>query len=160
MQITLSKEEQDVLYEFKGDLISIKQKLIAGLIALLLWSGKMLLNQLASYKEFSMSNIRKKGLKNVLMDRALRFFNLELKEVGGKKHSKLSAKDQLKKYFASKVMGKTNKGKQLSFRTKRSLKSRLKFTFKVILFPLFLLLSLLFYNKKKEKIKKNVIKYS
>lgn len=84
MQLTWTKEEEYVLHQLKQDLIQIKQQFITALITFSVWSGRVLLNQLLSYSEFSYTNIREKGLKNVLIERALRFFKIEDRvEAGG-----------------------------------------------------------------------------
>ena len=98
MQLTLTKEEEYVLHQIKQDLIKIKQQFITALITFSVWSGRALLNQLLSYSEFSYANIREKGLKNVLIERALRFFKIEdgVEARGGILRKTLKRKKQIK----------------------------------------------------------------
>lgn len=131
MQISISKEEQVILQELKQDLIQVKQKLIGWSIGLLIFIKDSLVQFILSYDEFSISNIKRKGLVNILSDRALRFFKLDYEEL--KEDSKKQEKPK-----------------------KRSLKYFVKKLIKLILFPLYLLICLLLMIFK-EKSEKNVI---
>lgn len=150
IQVTLTKEEQVVLHELKEDLTEIKQRLISGLITLGYWLGRSVLNQLLSYTEFSMTNIRARGLRNVLMDRAFRFFKIEISE-GEDVTKRRTTKEKVRHYFS--------KTKDISFKKKQILqiKRAIKQVIKVILFPIYLFIILIFKKKSKEKMKKNVI---
>ncbi|MEX2485160.1 MAG: hypothetical protein WED10_11390 [Brumimicrobium sp.] len=134
MQISISQEDQVVLETIKDDLIRIKQTLLEWGLTFLIYTKNSLISFIASYEEYSISNIREKGLLSILTDRAIRFFKLECEKNG--------VEDNTKRY------------------QKRSTQQKVKFiikrVFKLILFPVYLLiicLMLLF----KEKFKKNVI---
>ena len=131
MQISISKEEQIVLQELKQDLIRIKQGLIEWSIGLLILIKHSVVQFILSYDEFAISNIKRKGLVNILSDRALRFFKLEYEDI--------------------------NEGtKEKEKPNKKTFKSFLKKAVKIIFFPVYLLICLLLiiFNKNS---KKNVI---
>jgi hypothetical protein len=128
MQISITKEEQIILQELKQDLIGIKQDLIEWSIGLLIFLKNSVVRFILSYDEFAISNIKRKGLVNILSDRALRFFKLDYDEL----------KEDTKKQEKSK---------------KRTIKYFVKKSVKIIFFPLYILICflLMIFNKKSEK---------
>lgn len=131
MQISISQEEQIVLQELKQDLIKIKQKLIEWSIGLLIMLKDSVVQFILSYDEFALSNIKKKGLLNILTDRALRFFKLDYEEVEERRKTISKPKKRTFKYYVVKSI-------------------------KVILFPVYLIICgiLVIFGRKQ---KKNVI---
>jgi hypothetical protein len=131
MQISISKEEQIVLQELKQDLIRIKQELIEWSIGLLILLKDSVVKFILSYDEFAISNIKKKGLVNILSDRALKFFKLDYEEVIEDKKVRPKLKKRTVKHFVLKAV-------------------------KLIFFPIYLLICalLIIFNRKP---KKNVI---
>lgn len=77
METIISEEDRIVLNELKQDLIQINIRLFHSLILGLKASGNLLLQFLASYEDYSLSNIRRYGLKEILYKRALIFFRME-----------------------------------------------------------------------------------
>ncbi|PKR81674.1 hypothetical protein CW751_03875 [Brumimicrobium salinarum] len=100
MQITISQEQHILLNDLKKELLNIKQKSIRLSFKLLFEIKSLLWQFLISYKEYSLANIRQRGLAEVLMTRALRFFGLEeeqdktkakiIQQKSNKKNTKLS----------------------------------------------------------------------
>lgn len=131
MQISISQEEQIVLQELKQDLIKIKQQLIEWSIGLLIMLKDSVIQFILSYDEFALSNIKKKGLLNILTDRALRFFKLDYEEVEERRKTISKPKKRTVKYYMVKSI-------------------------KVILFPVYLIICgiLIIFSRKQ---KKNVI---
>lgn len=131
MQISISQEEQIVLQELKQDLIKIKQQLIEWSIGLLIMLKDSVIQFILSYDEFALSNIKKKGLLNILTDRALRFFKLDYEEVEERRKTISKPKKRTFKYYVVKSI-------------------------KLILFPVYLIICgvLIIFSRKQ---KKNVI---
>lgn len=131
MQISISQEEQIVLQELKQDLIKIKQQLIEWSIGFLIMLKDSVIQFILSYDEFALSNIKKKGLLNILTDRALRFFKLDIEEVEERRKTISKPKKRTVKYYMVKSI-------------------------KVILFPVYLIICgiLIIFSRKQ---KKNVI---
>ncbi|PHR46798.1 MAG: hypothetical protein COA32_09970 [Fluviicola sp.] len=131
MQITITKEEQIILQELKQDLIRIKQGLVEWSIGLLILIKDSVVQFILSYNEFAISNIKRKGLVNILSDRALRFFKMDYEEVEKDKKDREKPRKRTVKYYVLKGV-------------------------KVIFFPAYLIICamLIILNK---KIKKNVI---
>lgn len=131
MQISITQEEQIILQELKQDLIRVKQELIEWGVGLLILLKDFIIQFILSYDEFAISNIKSKGLINILTDRALRFFKLDHHEVEERRKSVDKPKKRTIKYYI------------------------LKFT-KLILFPIYLIICgvLIIFRKKQ---KKNVI---
>ena len=128
MQISITKEEQIVLQELKQDIIRIKQELIEWSVNLLIMLKNSVIQFILSYDEFALSNIKSKGLVNILSDRALRFFKLNDDEVQEKRKRRARPK-------------------------KRTIMFYIHRTSKVILFPVYLIIcaTLIIFNKKSEK---------
>lgn len=128
MQISISKEEQVILQELKQDLIQIKQKLIGWSIGLLIFIKDSLVQFILSYDEFAISNIKRKGLVNILSDRALRFFKLDYKEIKEDNIKRKKPQKRTVKHFVLKAV-------------------------KVVFFPVYLLICflLMILYKKSEK---------
>jgi hypothetical protein len=128
MQISISQEEQVVLQELKQDLIKVKHELIEWSIGLLIFIKDSVIQFILSYDEFSLSNIKSKGLVNILSDRALRFFKLDRDELEDRKQASNKPKKRSFKYFALKAV-------------------------KVVMLPVYLIIcvTLILFNKKQQK---------
>jgi hypothetical protein len=77
MYIQINQED---LYELKSLQNDIKQgvfKLLNILKNLAIFLFNSLVESMSNYSEYSLQNIREKGLKQILYNRALRFFKLE-----------------------------------------------------------------------------------
>lgn len=92
MRLSISKEDEVVLNELKNDLILIKQKFKSGCLHLISVLLNGLYNFILSYREYSLENIKRKGFKEVLYRRALRFFKLEQNESRKSKKKTVSRK--------------------------------------------------------------------
>lgn len=103
MQISISQEEQIVLQELKQDLIRIKQELIGWSISLLILLKDSIIQFILSYDEFTISNIRAKGLVNILSDRALRFFKLDEDDLVEKRKKVREPKKRTMKFYLIKI---------------------------------------------------------
>lgn len=128
MQISITEEEQIILQQLKQDLIRVKQELIEWSIGLLILLKDSVIQFILSYDEFAISNIKSKGLINILTNRALRFFKLDQDEVKERRKSVVKTKKRSFKYYI------------------------LKFT-KLVLFPAYLIICgiLIIFRKKQEK---------
>lgn len=120
MYTTISEENKIAVEELKEELKIVKQQVQELSLSLLIQLKTILFQFVLSYKEYSLTNIREYGLGEILMNRALRFFRLdndgEEKNVSSKKE-------------------KTAKRKGARYIIKKSLKT--------ILFPIYLLITLL-----------------
>ena len=133
METIISKEDRVVLNELKQDLIQLNIRLFQSLILALQASGNLLLEFIASYEDYSLANIRRYGLKEILYKRALKFFRME----------------------------ETNPERKKSKRNKTTNKSiSIKRVFKLLLFPVYVLTILILWitPKNKEKNVKNKYK--
>ena len=133
METIISKEDRVVLNELKQDLIQLNIRLFHSLIMALQASGNLLLEFIASYEDYSLANIRRYGLKEILYKRALKFFRME------------EANPERKKSKRNKT---TNK------------RISIKRVFKLLLFPVYVLTILILWitSKNKEKNVKNEYK--
>lgn len=130
METIISKEDRVVLNELKQDLIKLNIRLFQSLILALQASGNLLLEFIASYEDYSLANIRRYGLKEILYKRALKFFRME----------------------------ETNPEQKKSKRNKTTNKRiSIKRVFKLLLFPVYVLTILILWitPKNKEKNVKN-----
>lgn len=133
METIISKEDRVVLNELKQDLIQLNIRLFQSLILTLQASGNLLLEFIASYEDYSLANIRRYGLKEILYKRALKFFRME----------------------------ETNPERKKSKRNKTTNKIiSIKRVFKLLLFPVYVLTILILWitPKNKEKNVKNEYK--
>lgn len=133
METIISKEDRVVLNELKQDLIQLNIRLFQSLILVLQASGNLLLEFIASYEDYSLANIRRYGLKEILYKRALKFFRME----------------------------ETNPERKKSKRNKTTNKRiSIKRVFKLLLFPVYVLTILILWitPKNKEKNVKNEYK--
>lgn len=133
METIISKEDRVVLNELKQDLIQLNIRLFQSLILALQASGNLLLEFIASYEDYSLANIRRYGLKEILYKRALKFFRME----------------------------ETNPERKKSKRNKTTNKIiSIKRVFKLLLFPVYVLTILILWitPKNKEKNVKNEYK--
>ena len=133
METIISKEDRVVLNELKQDLIQLNIRLFHSLIMALQASGNILLEFIASYEDYSLANIRRYGLKEILYKRALKFFRME------------EANPERKKSKRNKT---TNK------------RISIKRVFKLLLFPVYVFTILILWitSKNKEKNVKNEYK--
>lgn len=133
METIISKEDRVVLNELKQDLIQLNIRLFHSLIMALQASGNLLLEFIASYEDYSLANIRRYGLKEILYKRALKFFRME------------EANPERKKSKRNKT---TNK------------RISIKRVFKLLLFPVYVFTILILWitSKNKEKNVKNEYK--
>ena len=133
METIISKEDRVVLNELKQDLIKLNIRIFQSLILALQASGNLLLEFIASYEDYSLANIRRYGLKEILYKRALKFFRME------------EANPERKKSKRNKT---TNK------------RISIKRVFKLLLFPVYVLTILILWitSKNKEKNVKNEYK--
>lgn len=133
METIISKEDRVVLNELKQDLIQLNIRLFQSLILALQASGNLLLEFIASYEDYSLANIRRYGLKEILYKRALKFFRME------------------------EANPERNKSKRNKTTNKRI---SIKRVFKLILFPIYVLTILILWitPKNKEKNVKNEYK--
>lgn len=133
METIISKEDRVILNELKQDLIQLNIRLFQSLILALQASGNLLLEFIASYEDYSLANIRRYGLKEILYKRALKFFRME----------------------------ETNPERKKSKRNKTTNKRiSIKRVFKLLLFPVYVLTILILWitPKNKEKNVKNEYK--
>lgn len=133
METIISKEDRVVLNELKQDLIQLNIRLFQSLIMAIQASGNLLVEFIASYEDYSLANIRRYGLKEILYKRALKFFRME------------EANPERKKSKSNKT---TNK------------RISIKRVFKLLLFPVYVLTILILWitPKNKEKNVKNEYK--
>lgn len=133
METIISKEDRVVLNELKQDLIQLNIRLFQSLIMALQASGNLLLEFIASYEDYSLANIRRYGLKEILYKRALKFFRME------------------------EANPERNKSKRNKTTNKRI---SIKRVFKLLLFPVYVLTILILWitPKNKEKNVKNEYK--
>lgn len=80
MQYSIKEEERLVLIELKNDLYEFQKSLINNLIELSVFSFQLIISFVYSFNEYSVENIRRYGLREILIRRALRFFGLTLSE--------------------------------------------------------------------------------
>ncbi len=80
MYISVTEEEKIILNQLKQDLYTLNLSIIKLMMSL----GTFLLNgfiaYFKSYDDFSLENIRRKGIKQILTERALAFFGITLEE--------------------------------------------------------------------------------
>jgi hypothetical protein len=76
MNIAISKEDKEVLYDLANELMLVKQKSIQLSYYLLLGLKKYIENFIISLGEYSPQEIKTHGLEAILIRRALRFFGL------------------------------------------------------------------------------------
>lgn len=155
MHVSLTREEVDLLNELKSDLITIKDNVMEVAIAVLLGIGKLIVDYFKTYQEYSVVNIRSKGLKTILIERALRFFNLDLQEVTLNRSVSQKRRTIRERISINKKVKLNYKEERIS--SKKVIKRWGKRVFKVLLFPVYLLLLLVLSMKTKKKCKKNVI---
>lgn len=134
MQITINQEDQKELKLLQEDLIRFLTQLKMGLISFTIYLFKIAKEYFMSYTEYSIDNIKQKGISNILYKRALRFFGMETTE-------EQQRKDTVK----------PTKGA----RSNRTLKSILK----IILYPVYFLIILLLKIFKRKSEKKYINKY-
>lgn len=133
METIISKEDRVVLNELKQDLIQLNIRLFQSLIMAIQASGNLLVEFIASYEDYSLANIRRYGLKEILYKRALKFFRME------------------------EANPERNKSKRNKTTNKRI---SIKRVFKLLLFPVYVLTILILWitPKNKEKNVKNEYK--
>tara|TARA_B100000508_G_scaffold141026_1_gene145257 strand:+ start:31621 stop:32079 length:459 start_codon:yes stop_codon:yes gene_type:complete len=104
MNITIDKEDREVLLDLLESIISIKQLFLK--LSLLAFSEvkKGVLGFIYSLSEFAPQEIKEHGLEEILFRRALRFFGLKIGEEADqqsrKKQRKKTVKFILKRFFA------------------------------------------------------------
>ena len=138
MDLSVSEKDREIIKLLIKDLIIIKQQLQEYLIALGIGIGEEVVTIITSYREYSLSNIKSKGIKEIIFQRALRFFKMQ------EQYKKSKSK--------SRNHNKNNKYKNGKLLLKRSIK--------FILLPIYLLVLVLIQLKKKnlrKNLKKNVI---
>ncbi len=123
---TILEEDKIELYELKNKLTEIG----AGSLNILSKIIYYLIIKLNSLSEFSWTNIQEKGLKSILLDRAIRFFSLQQERKEVRKIRK-----KIKRSFSN-------------FTSKRVGKKVRK---KVILFPIYLIILFVDYFRRKKK---------
>lgn len=155
MYVSLTREEVDLLNELKSDLIDIKNNVAQIAIAVILGVGRLIFDYFKTYQEYSVVNIRSKGLKTILIERALRFFNLHLQEVTQNRSVRQKRRTIRERISINKKVKLNYKEERIS--SKKVIKRWGKRVFKVLLFPVYLLLLLVLSMKIKENSKKNVI---
>lgn|SRR5690554_709918 len=105
MEILILKRNQIVVEELKKELYIIKQDALELSLSLLIHLKNIIVQIILSYKEYSLVNIRERGLKEILWERAMRFFKLENDEPEKKKENSQLKSKQKKggKYWIKKV---------------------------------------------------------
>ena len=109
--------------EIKKDLKAIKQDAIELSLVVLIHLKGVVLKFLLSYSDYSISNIRKYGLMEILWARALKFFKLEVNQEEDEDPEEEGP-------------GEGGRGRKVLKKVKRFFKNKLK----IVLFPAYLLI--------------------
>lgn len=80
MTVALSQEDKEVMNDLYQSVVSFKQNIIELSLFVLIELKKYIWNFIVSLGEFSPDELRKHGLEEILMRRALRFFGLGSEE--------------------------------------------------------------------------------
>lgn len=90
--IKLTNQDIEVLDLLKNDLINIKEKSKTNLIIFLTGVWSCIVDYMYSLKDFSLSNIKSRGLSTIIEERASRFFKIETSQKKAKKSTKKKIK--------------------------------------------------------------------
>lgn len=129
MDILILERNQIVAKEIKKELSIIKQDAIELSLTLFIQLKEIILQFIYSFKDYSISNIKKRGLKEILWERAIRFFRLEVNE------------------------DKDKEGEAAEIKRKKGGKYWLKKTVRFILLPVYFILLFLEFLLKRKKTK-------
>lgn len=137
MRVQISQEDRIVVEEILRELMILQKELSNALLNSLIILSGAFMRFIYSYQEYSIPNIKKKGLREILWGRAIRFFGLD----NHKEESAKSAKSKGRKRIVRRVF--INIGK-------------------VVLLPVYLILLLIDFlrNRKRNRNRKSSANYN
>jgi hypothetical protein len=133
MIIELSREDRIIIEDLKSGIIKFSKKLYSLIIIISTVILEGLLRYISSLQEFSIANIRDKGLINILTDRAMRFFKFSIQEEGRAIRKKFKG---IQKRKANMVNSNQSNG----LKSKNLFLKRIRLLIKICCFPFYLLI--------------------